>query len=77
MSIDPVALGEFLEESAIETASGAVIDVFDRGLMTQSGVAQPGEQALVTPITELCDLATGRAIQDASALAPPSPHTFG
>jgi hypothetical protein len=52
MSIDPVALGEFWEESAIETAGGAVIDVFDRGLMTQSGVAQPGEQALVTPITD-------------------------
>lgn len=52
MRLDPVAGGEFLEESAIETARGAVIDVFDRGLMAQLGVAEPGEQAPVAPIAD-------------------------
>jgi hypothetical protein len=33
MSIDPVVLGKFLEESAIETTGGAVIDIFNRGLI--------------------------------------------
>ena len=40
MSIDPAALGEFLEQRAIEAAGGAVIDVFDGGLMAQPGIAQ-------------------------------------
>ena len=53
MKIDPTALGEFLEQNAIETAGGAVIDVLDGGLMTQPGIAQPGEQALITPIADL------------------------
>ena len=53
MGIDPAALGEFLEQRAIETARGAVIDVLDGGLMAQPGIAQAGEQALVTPIADL------------------------
>ena len=29
MKIDPTALGEFLEQNAIETAGGAVIDILE------------------------------------------------
>ena len=53
MRIDPAAFGELLEQRAIETARGAVIDVLDRGLMAQPGIAQPGEQALVAAIADL------------------------
>jgi hypothetical protein len=53
MGVDPAALGEFLEQRAIEAARGAVIDVLDRSLMAQPGIAQASEKAPVTPIADL------------------------
>jgi hypothetical protein len=53
MRIDPAAFGEFLEQGAIETAGGAVIDILDGGLMAQPGIAQAGEQAPVPSIANL------------------------
>jgi RNA polymerase sigma factor (sigma-70 family) len=47
------ARDEFLEQRAIEAARGAVIDVLDRSLMAQPGIAQASEQASVTPIADL------------------------
>jgi hypothetical protein len=38
--IDPLTLDELLEQGAIKTARAAVIDVFDRSLLAQPGVAQ-------------------------------------
>jgi hypothetical protein len=40
-----------LEQRAIETARGAVIDVFDSGLMAQPGTAQAGVQPPDTSVT--------------------------
>src|SRR4029078_4316717 len=40
--IDPLAAGELVEQSAIETARGAAIDVLDDGVVAQPGIAQPG-----------------------------------
>jgi hypothetical protein len=51
--IDPAALGELLEQRAIETARRTVIDVFDSGLMAQPGVAQAGVHSPVTSVTGL------------------------
>ena len=53
VGVDPVAVGELLEQRAIEAARGAVIDILDDGLMAQPGIAQPGEQALVAAIADL------------------------
>ena len=53
MGVDPAACGEFLEQRAIETARGAVVDILDRSLMAQPGIAQASEQASVTPIADL------------------------
>ena len=49
MSVDPFAIREFLEQGAVETAGGAIVDVFDARLLTQLGCAQPRRQALVPP----------------------------
>jgi hypothetical protein len=51
--VDPLAIGELLEQSAVEAAWGSVIDVFDAGLLAQSGVAQPGGKPLVAAMGEL------------------------
>jgi hypothetical protein len=51
--IDPLAIGQLLEQSAVEAAWGSVIDVFDAGLLAQSGIAQPGGQPLVAAMGEL------------------------
>ena len=53
MRVDPLAIGELVEESAVEPAWGPVIDVLDAGLLAQSGIAQPGGQPLVAAIGEL------------------------
>jgi hypothetical protein len=45
MGIDPGALGELLEQGAIETARGAVVDVLDGGLMAQPAVTPIGPSA--------------------------------
>src|SRR5260370_39566666 len=47
MRVDPLAIGELLEQSAVEAARGSVIDVLDAGLLAQSGIAQAGGNALV------------------------------
>ena len=39
--VDPLAIGELVEQSAVEAAWGPVIDVLDAGLLAQSGIAQP------------------------------------
>src|ERR1700731_860084 len=51
--VDPLAIGELVEESAVEPAWGPVIDVLDAGLLAQSGIAQPGGQPLVAAMGEL------------------------
>lgn len=53
MGIDPAACGEFLEQRAIETARGAVVDILDRSLMAQPGIAQASEQAPIAAIADL------------------------
>ena len=51
--VDPLAIGELVEQSAVEAAWGPVIDVLDAGLLAQSGVAQPGGKPLVAAMGEL------------------------
>ena len=64
MGVDPAALGELLEQRAIETARGAIIDILDGGLMAQPGISQPGEQPLVAPIADLAVEQQAQAIPD-------------
>ena len=47
VGVDPVSLGEPLEQGAIETSGGAVVDVLDACLMAEPCGAQPRRQALV------------------------------
>ena len=47
VGVDPFALGQLLEQGAVETARGAIVDVFDAGLLAQFGDAQPRREALV------------------------------
>jgi hypothetical protein len=42
--VDPAAGDRCLEQRAVEAAGGTVIDVFDRRLVAQPGVAQPCPQ---------------------------------
>ena len=49
VGVDPVALGELLEQGAIETTGGAIVDVFDARLLAQLGGAQARRQAFVPP----------------------------
>ena len=49
VGVDPFALGELLEQGAIETSGGAIVDVFDARLLAQFGGAQPRRQAFVPP----------------------------
>src|SRR5207248_7697185 len=51
--VDPLAIGELVEQSAVEAAWGPVIDVLDAGLLAQSGIAQPGGKPLVAAMGEL------------------------
>src|SRR6516162_8287716 len=51
--VDPLGIGELVEQSAVEAAWGSVIDVLDAGLLAQSGIAQSGGQPLVTAMGEL------------------------
>src|SRR4051794_3057432 len=39
--LDPLTLGEFVEQGAIEAAWGTVIDVLDNGIVAQSGIGLP------------------------------------
>jgi hypothetical protein len=49
VGLDPVAVGQLLEQRRVEAARGTIGDVFDRGLMAQPGIAQAGKQTLVAP----------------------------
>ena len=49
VSVDPSAFGELLEQGAIEPARGAIVDVFDGGLLAELGGAQTRRQPLVAP----------------------------
>src|SRR5512133_3595260 len=51
--VDPLTIGELLEQSAFEAAGGSVIDVLDAGLLAQSGIAQPGGKPLVAAMGDL------------------------
>jgi len=42
--LDPATGNQGLEQRSVETAGGAIIDVFDSCLMAQPGKAQPGPQ---------------------------------
>jgi hypothetical protein len=53
MRIDPLSVGEFLEERAIEAARSSVVDVFDGGLMAQPCVSQSRHEASITSMTDL------------------------
>jgi hypothetical protein len=53
MRVDPFAIGQLLEQSAVEAARGSVINVLHAGLLAQSGVAQPGGKPLVAAMSEL------------------------
>jgi hypothetical protein len=44
--VDPFAAGELLEQSAVETARRAIIDVLNEGMLAQPGIAQAGCQRL-------------------------------
>ena len=49
VSIDPLAVGEFLEQGAVKSAWATIIDVLDAGLLTQFGVSQTRREPLVLP----------------------------
>ena len=49
VGVDPLALGELLEQGAVEPARGAVVDVFDARLLAEFGGAQPRRQPFVAP----------------------------
>jgi hypothetical protein len=53
MGVDPGTLRKLLEQRTIESARGAVIDIFDGGLMAQPGVAQAGVQPPVASVAGL------------------------
>ena len=63
VGVDPFALGELLEQGAVEAARGTVIDVFDAGLLAQFGVAQPRRAAACRGDRWPRDRAAGRAIR--------------
>ena len=47
MVADPLAGGELVEQSAVEAAVGAEVDVLDDGRLAQPGLAQAAGEALV------------------------------
>jgi len=49
VSVDPFALLELLEQGAVQTADGAIVDVLDTRLLAQFCGAQPRGQAFVLP----------------------------
>ena len=70
MRLDPVAVGELVEQRAVEAARGSVIDVLDGGLLAQSGVAQSGGCAAVI----IADASAIVAVSSALAKGILSPH---
>ena len=75
MRIDPLAGGEVVEQRAIEAAVNS--DVLDDGIVAQSGIAQPGREALVAAMgdlmideqTEPIGMGEGRPSPEASSSA--------
>ena len=59
--VDPLAGGEFVEQRPIEAAMNSIIDVFDDGIVAQSGIAQPSREALVAAMGDLTIDAASRA----------------
>jgi len=51
--LDPSSAGERLEERAVEPTCGAVVDVFDRGLVAQTGIAETRFEAAILPVGRL------------------------
>ncbi len=49
VGVDPLAFGELLEQGAVEPARGAIVDVFDAGLLAEFCGAQPRRQPFVAP----------------------------
>ena len=49
VSVDPFPVRELLEQDAVQTADGAIVDVLDARLLAQFGGAQAGGQAFVSP----------------------------
>src|SRR5712691_9278033 len=48
--LDPAPGGQRLEQRTVEASGGAIIDVFDRRLVAQPGVAQPCPQASIVAL---------------------------
>ena len=44
---DPLAVGEILEERAVEAASGAIVDVLDGGSLPELGTGQAARKAAI------------------------------
>jgi hypothetical protein len=51
--VDPLAIDDLLEQSAVEAAWRPVIDVLDAGRLAQYGISQPGGKPLVAAMAEL------------------------
>ena len=49
VGVDPLTVGEFLEQSAVEPARTAIVDIFDRRLLAKPRGAQPRRQPFVAP----------------------------
>jgi hypothetical protein len=49
VGVDPFTLRELLEQDAVQTADGAIVDVLDARLLAQFCGAQPRGQAFVPP----------------------------
>jgi hypothetical protein len=49
VGVDPSALDKLLEQRPVEAARGAIVDVFDAGLLAQLGDPQPRGEPLVLP----------------------------
>ena len=53
MRVDPAAGDEFLEQRAVETARGAIVDILDQRLLAEFGMAQSGGLFLVAAVRHL------------------------
>ena len=70
VGVDPLAFGEFLEQGAVEPARGAVVDVFDAGLLAEFCGAQPAPSAACRVEETLPDQAAERASRCGRSLSP-------
>ena len=63
MDVDPAALGELVEQRAVEAARGAIVDILDGSLMSQSGVAQAREKPSVAAVSDLAIEQQAKVVQ--------------